>query len=380
MDQAAAASETGTPESATAQQLERLIQKQIQVLEEQKKANETLEGVLRTLKCAERRQTLSSGDGLDASRWTSAWVRGQAAHWSKNHQDCTLEAIYNSGGAEDLQHSSLYHSSDARRSQYIACIYWRTFVERSGEVYDVHAEHDKNSHELLKLHPAFRYELSQAAWRKDVEMGPEVASNLPGGTYLKRIETALGEIPQGLVLLQDYLVPVARNLKPLETALPLEAGPRMDDLPDRVRDYLTWAENTGMCEVEGRHPRVAHTEAIVARCVCMSRVAWGKIALSEQASFDKMAQIDEEAETKKCNYEAQMLQSLLRRKFPKYYNILAEWETLDAKRAAEAAEEATGEGPSSSDGEHKRKFQKTSRRISAKIQADYEQKHTGGFN
>ena len=355
MDKVAAASQTSTPSDC----LRTLVLKQTEVLEEMKKANETLEGLHRTAKRAETRQSLTSGEGTDTWRLTNACGRGHAATWSNHHRGCALELLYNSGVPESLGYPYIYHGKDTRRSHYLAAVFWRTYCERSGEVYDVHAEHGQNSRELLKLLPAYREELTQAARRKDIELGTELADKLPRGPYLKRIQLVLGDVPEGLLSLYEYLLPVGENLQSYE--IPVEhhqfVTQSAQTLPKKVAEYFTWAENSSLVKVEG-NPRVAHTEAIVAWCVCVSRVSKGAQGLLEAAHSAKIDQIDEEAETQKYNAEAAILQSLLEREFPAYHKVLADWETLTAKIASEGAEGPTGESPCSSDGERKRKYQK----------------------
>ena len=107
------------------------------------------------------------------------------------------------------------------------------------------------------------------------------------------------------------------------------------------RDQILELGDRNLCESSG--------ESIGKRCVCMSRVPCAAQALSEAAYYAKLPEVNEEAETKKQNTEAAILQSLLQRKFPERNKVMVECETLAAKQAAEGAEGASGEAPTSSD-------------------------------
>ena len=235
----AAASEMGTPDSTKL--LERLVEQSREHLEETKKQRETIESLTQTAKCAEMRQCQSSGEGTDSSRLTSMYIRGHSATWSQHHRECTLELLYKSGCDDSVGYAKMFCGKDTRRSQLAGAIFWRTHVEPSGEFYDIYSEHDQNSDELFKLLPSYREELLEAAHRKDVELGPEVARLLPRGPYRKRIKEVLGEVPEGLLALYEYMLPVGRSLEVVapsagtEDAWPVEM---LKMMPEKVHAYF----------------------------------------------------------------------------------------------------------------------------------------------
>ena len=119
---------------------QQLVEQQQQIIGLLTTQNKLQEKLLEKASIAEMRQCALAGEGTDASRMTRMWVTAQSATWSKAIKDTIIEMIYTDGNIKSIQYGGLFHDKDTRRGELLCVVFYKTYVEKCGRVYDAYTD------------------------------------------------------------------------------------------------------------------------------------------------------------------------------------------------------------------------------------------------
>ena len=119
---------------------QQLVEQQQQIIGPLTTQNKLQEKLLEKASIAEMRQCALAGEGTDASRMTRMWVTAQSATWSKAIKDTIIEMIYTDGNIKSIQYGGLFHDKDTRRGELLCVVFYKTYVEKCGRVYDAYTD------------------------------------------------------------------------------------------------------------------------------------------------------------------------------------------------------------------------------------------------
>ena len=137
--------------SDTNELLGKILEKQEQTNELLKKVSESLSKDFKDVpasiasmnnKCMniELRFCALFGQGTDASRMTSLYLRGHTALWSEQTRQTIVKMVYNKKSIDAIAYKDLFDAKDTRRMELCAVVFYETAIRNTGELYNAFSD------------------------------------------------------------------------------------------------------------------------------------------------------------------------------------------------------------------------------------------------
>ena len=276
-------------------------------------------------------------DDDDGARMTGLYFASGSALWSSSSKSSILEMIYKTGDLSSMAYEGIFSDKDERRGELSTALFYKTYVRGEVVMFDAFQESGQGAEELFALMPTFRRELLALAKEKDIELGEQKIKELSFGSYFKRIQEALDELPADLQHLHDVTLPLNKQFEPvfMDSSQNDQSVPNVDEhIPEKVKTFVEWCKGCEVCS-ENVNKQIEITECIVSWNWFISQTA-RKQAKMEKAEHDaKRAKYDKKAEAAKAAKQESLLEVHVKQKFPKLHEINEAYKLLDAKAEKE---------------------------------------------